>query len=300
MEPNLVILAGGISSRMKKPGTQGLDPRLASDADAKSKSMIGLGPGNRPFLDYLLFNAREAGYRDVVIVVGEKDNSIRSYYGVEDRKNQFDGLQISYAVQPIPPGRTKPLGTADALLHGLKARHDWQGQHLTVCNSDNLYSQSVLRRLREEPSGCAMIDYDRDALAFPADRVAAYAVTVKDSRGTLVEIIEKPSPEDMERSRDSAGKIGVSMNIWRFPYDWILPCLEEVPLHPVRQEKELPAAAIMLQKRHPGSLRAIPAAEHVLDLTNRDDIVEVQNYLARAYPDFSFGSTVRAFRRPGL
>jgi NDP-sugar pyrophosphorylase family protein len=289
MEPNLVILAGGISSRMKKQGTQVLDPRLASEASAKSKSMIGLGAGSRPFLDYLLFNAREAGYRDVVIVVGEKDDSIRSYYGAKDRGNEIDRLLISYAVQPIPAGRTKPLGTADALLHGLRARPDWRGQHVTVCNSDNLYSQGALRRLREEPTGCAMIDYDREVLQFPPDRIAAYAVTVKDENGMLVEIIEKPSADDIERSRDSAGKIGVSMNIWRFPYDWILPCLEEVPLHPTRQEKELPSAAIMLQKRHPGSLRAIPAAEHVPDLTNRDDIIEVQQYLARAYPTFSFG-----------
>jgi hypothetical protein len=198
------------------------------------------------------------------------------------------GLRISYAVQPIPAGRTKPLGTADALLHGLKSRPDWRGQHLTVCNSDNLYSRDALRRLLDEPSGCAMIDYDREALRFPPERVAAYAVTVKDRDGMLVEIIEKPSPEDIERSRDIAGRIGVSMNIWRFPYDWILPYLEEVPLHPVRQEKELPAAAIMLQRRYPGSLRAIPFAEHVPDLTNRDDIAEVQQYLARAYTGLSF------------
>lgn len=288
MYPNLVILAGGISSRMKKPATQALDPRLASEADAKSKSMIGVGSGNRPLMDYLLFNAREAGYRDVVIVVGERDASIRAYYGAKDQGNEVRGLKISYAVQPIPAGRTKPLGTADALLHGLKSRPDWKGQHVTVCNSDNLYSREALRRLLEEPSGCAMIDYDREALHFPPERVAAYAVTVKDREGMLIDIIEKPTPEDIERSRDSAGKIGVSMNIWRFPYDWILPCLEEVPLHPVRQEKELPTAAIMLQRRHTGSLRAIPAAEHVPDLTNRDDIAAVQAYLARAYPQLPF------------
>jgi glucose-1-phosphate adenylyltransferase len=288
-EPNLVILAGGVSSRMKKAGSRALDPRLAADANGKAKAMIGLGADGRPFLDYLLFNAREGGYKDVVIVVGQQDDSIRSYYGRNDRANVAGGLLISYAVQPIPPGRSKPPGTADALLHALVSRPDWQGTHVTVCNSDNLYSTDALRRLREEVSGCAMLDYDRGTLLCPPERIAQYAVTVKDRDGALVEIIEKPSPEDIERARDASGRIGVSMNIWRFPYNWILPCLRDVPPHPVRQEKELPTAAIMLHRRHPGALRAIPVSEHVPDLTNRDDIAQVQAYLPRISPDHAPG-----------
>jgi hypothetical protein len=60
----LVILAGGISSRMKRKPvkTETLDPKLEADADLKSKSMIGVGEGYRPFLDYLLYNAKQAGY----------------------------------------------------------------------------------------------------------------------------------------------------------------------------------------------------------------------------------------------
>ena len=38
-----------------------------------------------------------------------------------------------------------------------------------------------------------------------------------------------------------------------------------------------------------GSLLAIPLEEHVPDLTDRGDILEVQRYLAREFPDFSFG-----------
>ena len=34
-----------------------------------AKGMIRVGPGNRPFLDYVLYHSREAGYRDVVWVV---------------------------------------------------------------------------------------------------------------------------------------------------------------------------------------------------------------------------------------
>ena len=63
----LVILAGGISSRMRKPLTESkgrassegilpvINERLIKDADEKSKSMIGVGRNFRPFLNYLLF-----------------------------------------------------------------------------------------------------------------------------------------------------------------------------------------------------------------------------------------------------
>ncbi len=289
MEPRLVILAGGISSRMKKASGVALAPALQEDAETKSKAMIGLGASGRPFLDFLLFNVREAGYREVVIVVGEGDASIRPYYGTKERGNEFEGLSISYAVQPIPPGRIKPLGTADALLHALNARPEWAGTHFTVCNSDNLYSRRALTLLRTTPGGCAMIDYDREALRFPIARIEQFAVIVRNEKNQLISIVEKPGVEELERAREGNGRVGVSMNIWRFPYDRILPCLEETPLHPVRLEKELPAAVLVLLRRWPGSLVTIPLEEHVPDLTDRGDILEVQRYLAREFPDFSFG-----------
>ena len=108
----LVILAGGISSRMKIPMNKSapIATRMITDADQKSKGMIGVGKDYRPFLDYILYNAKNTGYSDIVIVIGESDNSIREYYGSSEKNNTFNGLNISYAIQPIPKGRNKPLG----------------------------------------------------------------------------------------------------------------------------------------------------------------------------------------------
>jgi NDP-sugar pyrophosphorylase family protein len=285
-----VILAGGVSSRMKKQAAPppGTDARLLREAREGSKSMIGVGEGGRPFMDYLLFNAREAGYRDVVIVIGEGDSAIRTHYGVRDRDNEFRGLRISYAIQPIPSGRTKPLGTADALLRALLFRPDWAGSRCTVCNSDNLYSREVLARLLACPSPGALMDYDRDALQFDQARIEQFAVLQKDERGYLTRIVEKPSPADFSRARDAHGRVGVSMNIFRFSYDLIIGPLHDVPLHPVRMEKELPSAVAILLERHPGSVLAIPVAEYVPDMTSPGDITQVQEYLASHFPHFMF------------
>lgn len=292
MDPNLVILAGGISSRMKQStaASAKIDPTLRREVQEKSKSMIGLGDGHRPLLDYVLYNARAAGYRDIVIVVGERDRSIRDYYGVADEGNRVYGLTLSYAVQTIPPGRVKPLGTADALLQALRATARWRGHKFTVCNSDNLYSRRALRLMLDSPGIGAMIDYDRSGLEFEQERIEQFAVTAKSDDGFLLEIIEKPSGDVIDRVRDHAGRVGVSMNIFRLSYDHILPFLESVPLDPARQEKELPAAVAMMIRQHPDAVKAIPLAEHVPDLTNQADIPRVQEFLRREFPNFSLAN----------
>jgi len=290
MKERIVILAGGISSRMKKPAetSSKIEERLAREADEKSKSMIGVGGGYRPFLDYLLYNCKKAGYEDIVIVVGENDESVRKYYGSKERDNDFYGLNISYAVQHIPKERTKPLGTADALLQALRFRPDWQGMSFTVCNSDNLYSINSLRMMHEMPHSNIMADYDRNSLKFEISRIEKFAVAKKDSEHYLVDIIEKPTEKEIESVKDPDGSVGVSMNLFRLDYDLIRPQLERVPLHPVRLEKELPAAVVMMTNQHPKSCYACPLKEHVPDLTNKDDIAVVSAYLESEYRDFSF------------
>ena len=282
MDSLIVILAGGISSRMKKAAdrAEGLDGGLLRDAKEKSKAMIGVGPGDRPFLDYCLLNIAAAGYAEVVIVTGERDSSITGYYETLGHARDFPSLGISYVVQRIPPGREKPLGTADALLTVLAARRDWGGRKFTVCNSDNLYSVGALRSLLADPHRNALVNYDRDALGFPPGRTSQFAVITTDPAGFVRDIIEKPGPADIAAAADGNGRIGVSMNIFRFSCDDILPYLESVPLHPARNEKELPVAVRMMASERPGSVYSIPLSECVPDLTQIADIPEVRNYLA--------------------
>ena len=285
----LVILAGGISSRMKKPANDiTVDDKLIRDADEKSKSMIGVGKDYRPFLDYLLYNARESGYSEVVLVIGQNDSSIKEYYGEQESDNEFNGLIISYAIQLIPKGRAKPLGTADALLCGLKSKPGWSGSKFTVCNSDNLYSQKALTIVLNSPYIAALIEYDRSSLEFEMSRIERFAVTTKDDNGFLKDIIEKPSQDIIRKLKDKNRYIGVSMNIFSLSYDLILPILHRVPFHPLRREKELPEAVKMLAKELTNSVYTYPLAEHVPDLTSKSDILQVKKYLENYYASISF------------
>ena len=76
------------------------------------------------------------------------------------------------------------------------------------------------------------------------------------------------------------------INIFSFQYDMIFPVLERVPFHPVRNEKELAAAAIMLSNELTKSVFAYLLSEHVPDLTEKNDILIVKKYLQDHFPDF--------------
>jgi len=250
----------------------------------KAKAMLPVGAGSRPFLDYSLYNIEKAGYTDVVIVTAERDRSIRAHYEAGGCAAEFPGLRISYVTQAIPAGRDKPAGTADALLTALHARPDWRCGRFTVCNSDNLYSVRVLRMLLEEAHPNAMIDYDREALGFPPERTLHFSIIRCDGRGFLLDILEKPSKNEIASALEERGRVGVSMNIFRLSYDDVLPVLESTPVHPVRGEKELPVAVKMMATSRPGSVLALRIAEPVPDLTSLSDIAEVRDHLGSHYP----------------
>ncbi len=281
----LIILAGGISSRMKKPVSSvlNINEKLLKETETKAKSMLSVGMNDRPFMDYLLYNAVEAGFRDVLIVLNEKDDSIKSYYGLEDEGNEFLNLKISYAIQKIPEGRVKPLGTADALLQGLQQKRDWAGSKFIVCNSDNLYSVVALRLLLEDEHLNSLIDYSREALEFERSRILKFAVITKNEERYLTDIIEKPNEEELEKAKDKNGVIGVSMNIFSFSYDLIYRYLERTPIHPVRNEKEIPSALTIMIKENPQSMYCYPLSEHVPDLTEKEDIPAVKKYLQEKF-----------------
>lgn len=289
MNKNLIILAGGMSSRMKKSvKVEDLTSEEIEQANKRSKGLIGVGNNGRPLLDYLLYNAKAAGYRNVYLLINEKGDLFRECYGKNMRDNSFNGLNISFAVQYVPAEREKPFGTSDALLQTLDQYPELIEQDFTVCNSDNLYSVNALSLLLKTSSTNAFINYDRDGLEFPAERLCGFAVCVVDKENQLMNIIEKPSTELIEKNRDIFGKIRISMNAFRLNGNMIYSYLENCPVNAERQEKDLPTAVLNMATDLKGSVLALPLCEHVPDLTSKEDILSVKEYLSTHFKDFSW------------
>jgi len=284
MHTNLIILAGGASSRMKKQTTgNNLSVQEIAEANQRSKSLISLTPDGRPILDYLLYNAKQAGYKNIYIVVGKQSELFKKFYGSKEKNNDFHGLNVSFATQHIPKERTKPFGTADAVYQAVMQYPALNTYSYTVCNSDNLYTTEAFLALRKTTSDHAFIAYNRDALEFSTKRVAHFALAKLNPENQLVDIIEKPDLAAVDGYKDASGVLRVSMNIFKFRGSTFLKYLKNCPIHVTRNEKELPTALLNMIKEHPNTVVGIPFSEHVPDLTAKDDIAIVKNYLAKHY-----------------
>lgn len=279
MTDSLIILAGGASSRMKKSTSNSITSDMTEQANSRSKALILLD--DRPMLDYVLHNAQNAGFKNIYIVIGKEGELFKRYYGEKDAKNDFNGLSISYAIQSIPKDRIKPLGTADAVFQTLEQYPELKSKQFLVCNCDNLYSVKAFKILREDTHSNALINYDRDVLKYPQERIERFALTKTNEKNYLEEIIEKPSKDEVESYKDKEGKLRVSMNIFKFDGKLFYPFLKLCPLHPIRFEKEIPTALMLMVKKHPLSVIGIPLSEHVPDLTSKDDILIMNEYLKK-------------------
>ena len=274
MTENIIILAGGASSRMKKSTDQNLSPQKIAQANKLSKGLIELR--GKPFLSYLLENILNAEFKNVYIITGENSQMFRKEF--ENNLN-FKSLKIQFATQYIPDNREKPFGTADALYQCLNQYPDLKDDKFCVCNSDNLYSLNALKILKNANSHQAILAYDIDYLKYPKERIARFAVMKFDDYYNLTTIVEKPETDQIVNYADINQKIRVSMNIFLFDGKSFFKYLESCPAHHVRDEKELPTA-LMNMIGDNIKVMGIPIAEHVPDLTSKNDITILENYLS--------------------
>ena len=274
MAKTIVILAAGMSSRMKKSIDSDIDDSKADEANKKSKSLITFG--DKPFIYFLLKNIVEAGFENVIMVVGKDFDDFKKQL---DNLNFNNKLKIEYAIQKIPKDRVKPFGTADAVFQTMDQIEILKNSSFCVCNSDNLYSTNSLRTIRENAFENAVLAYDRDSLNFPKERVSSFSILMTDDNFNLLNFIEKPTQEQVDQNLDSNGKIRVSMNIFKFnglqAFDFIKNC----PINPIRNEKELPSAIVNMINENDLYMKGIPIAEHVPDLTSKADINIIQKLI---------------------
>jgi len=270
MHSPLIILAAGASSRMKESLYRDFS---TSGIDQLSKALIRLGKKDRPLLFYLLEHAKKAGYTEIVLVVGQNYNGFKSLFGNQISNNEYQGLKIHYAIQSIPNGRNKPLGTADAVYNAMKQFPHLQEEYFTVCNSDNLYSVDAFKELQEDDHKNAMIRYERNGLLFNQEKISKFAVLEIDDAGFLIDITEKPKSLDTNKTQ------WVSMNLFKLYGPMVYSYLRDCPLNSIRNEKELPTALLNMCKENDKALFTIPRSEHVPDLTKKEDIDSFNDFL---------------------
>jgi UDP-N-acetylglucosamine diphosphorylase/glucosamine-1-phosphate N-acetyltransferase len=137
-----VILAAGEGNRMRP---------LTSN---RPKVMLPIA--NRPIMEHLLIEVKEAGIRDFIFVVGYCDQQVREYFG----KGERWGVSIDYSEQ------RKQLGTADAIR---MAEGVVDGNFLVI-NGDVIIGRGDIQQLKtkkhhtmgvievKDPRGLGMVE----------------------------------------------------------------------------------------------------------------------------------------------
>jgi dTDP-glucose pyrophosphorylase len=258
----VVVLARGLGTRMRRnDGNAQIDGRQAAVAEAGIKALI---PIDRPFLDYVLSAAADAGYRHACLVIGPEQEAIREYYS----KVAAEKLDFTFAIQP------EPKGTADAVA---AAESFAAGDPFVVLNSDDYYPVAALRGLREQ-SGSAVALFERDAMLrgnVPEDRIKAFAVGKIDESGNLSRILEKPNDATLA---SLPKPLWISMNCWRIGPSIFKACRAIKPS--ARGEYEIPDAVQHVINVIGENFAAVKICEPVLDMTCRGDIASVAALLA--------------------
>jgi NDP-sugar pyrophosphorylase family protein len=274
MDKKLIIMAGGASSRMKRSlETSKLTPETKKIASSAHKSLIPLGSKQKPLLFHLIQNAVNAGFKEIYLITSPENEAFRECVGSASKNNLFAGALVHYAIQYLPQGRNKPLGTADAVQQAMEQYPELKNEFFSICNADNLYSVhafSLLLAPRDTPH--ALISYNRSSLNYSSARMSSFAIIDISEEGLLENIIEKPDPETVKNYGDTSDYIGVSMNIFSFEGALLFPFLKNCPVNAERNEKELPEAVRIMISEPKNKIRCFKVSEHILDLTSAENL----------------------------
>ncbi|MFN7279856.1 MAG: sugar phosphate nucleotidyltransferase, partial [bacterium] len=131
MKPTLVILAAGMASRY-----------------GGMKQIESFGPGGETIMDYSIYDAIRAGFGKVVFII--RKDFADNFKAIFEPRLQgrieidyvYQELQAFMGVHEVPADRTKPWGTAHAVL----CAKDAVREPFAVINADDFYGRDAFEK----------------------------------------------------------------------------------------------------------------------------------------------------------
>lgn len=254
-KPVLVVMAAGMGSRYG--GLKQIDP---------------VGRHGEAILDFSVYDAWEAGFETVVIVIKE---AIRAdFMETVGARLAASPVEIRYAFQElhklpqgytVPEGRIKPWGTSHAVLCAAQAI---DGAPFAVINADDYYGKAAYKTMYQalcnardaEKYDYCMVGYRLDKTVSDHGSVAR-GICTKNGEGYLTSIVERTNIEKHEGGIRFSADAGaswqelapdtvVSMNMWGFTPSFLeelekgfAPFLDQaLETNPMKGEYFLPSA----------------------------------------------------------
>jgi choline kinase len=201
----VVILAGGLGTRF-----------------GGVKQLAEVGAGGAAIMDLLLRRSGAAGFSYAVVVVAPAiEHEVRAHLDLMDQASGAPPMPVAIAVQDLPVGRSRPMGTAHAVL----AAREQVGGSFVVVNADDLYPTDAFalaaEHLRTAPDDEHALVGFRVAQTLTSDRPVSRALVEIDD-GRMVAASEgKVVTRRGERFFEAGAQVTplrgdecVSMNMW--------------------------------------------------------------------------------------
>lgn len=298
MKPTLVIMAAGMASRY-----------------GSMKQIQQFGPGGETIMDYSIYDAIKAGFKKVVFII-RRDFA-------EDFKNIFEPklkgkIETEYVFQEmnkgldsytVPEGRTKPWGTAHAIL----CAKDAIDQPFAVINADDFYGSDGFRKAHDflvndcREDVYAIVGYEL-ARTLSEHGTVSRGVCQVDASGNLKGISErlkisrqngKMVDEETEENKvELPEDAKASMNFWCF-HPSIFSFIEEgfqdflaKNINSPKAEYLIPLVADEWVKEGKGVIRVLPTSAQWFGVTYKEDAPVVKRSLDQLVEENQYPSSL--------
>ena len=283
MNPTLLILAAGMASRY-----------------GSMKQIQSFGPSGETIMEYSIFDAIRAGFKKVVFIIRKDfEDDFRDIF-----EHKLQGkVEIGYVHQElnaymngheVPEGRTKPWGTAHAVLCAKEAVKE----PFAVINADDFYGRDAFdKAYRFLTKDCSekvysLVGYEL-MKTLSENGTVNRGVCEVDGKNNLTGIAERLNIsikegkiicEDDQQPRELARDSQVSMNFWNFhpsifdySQDLFNKFLDDHISEP-KSEFFIPIVADQFIKDE-GEIRVLPTTAQWFGVTYKEDAPEVQKSL---------------------
>jgi UTP-glucose-1-phosphate uridylyltransferase len=295
MAPTLVILAAGMASRY-----------------GSMKQVEGFGPSGETIMEYSIYDAIRSGFGKVVFIIRkEYADNFRSVFEPK-LKNK---ISVDYVFQEleyftdgidVPSGRTKPWGTAHAVLCAKAVIKE----PFAVINADDFYGSDGFQKaydfltLQSQPNVYAIIGYE--LLKTLSDHgTVNRGVCQADAKGNLVAIAERLNVslkgdnivcDDNQEPKELPLDTKTSMNFWCFStsiFEYTTQLFQEFLKENASNPKAeffIPIVADRFIKDGAGVIKVIPTSAQWFGVTYKEDAPVVRENLKKLveegeYPD---------------
>jgi NDP-sugar pyrophosphorylase family protein len=290
MQPTLLILAAGMASRY-----------------GSMKQTQGFGPSGETIMEYSIYDAIRAGFGKVVFIIrkdfaeGFKNalepkltGKIKTEYVYQEMDSHLDGLTV-------PEGRTKPWGTAHAVLCAMDAIKE----PYAVINADDFYGRDAfVKAVAFLNNGCT--DKNYSIIGYELVKTLSEHGTVSrgvcqvDANDNLVNINERTKIyregdkivyEEEEKKFEVPFNSSVSMNFWCLhpsgfsAIEKSFHNFVKENSHNIKAEFFIPLIAEDFMKLHGGSIKVIPCSSQWFGVTYKEDAPVVKASIDKLVAD---------------